>query len=268
MMADEDAVKVHVIQDDTKTAKTEEVEPEHFTATSFTLPALGLTSGNQADYNAEDPVQILQLDPLRKEAVISFNGSGQVFLAHSAAQAISLQNATQQGADSGDLITCPTTIRVEGTGPLWAVASNISSTPNGGSSLYVGGSATPATAFLIVDTVNITPPAGTYVVSGLVYVDGTVVTADDEDNMRLMIIGGTPPIAPIIYPAESSGVPIVTPYGPFTLTLNGSQELAIQTFSKTPSGTAVYHASILLNPVANSIPNGLIVGVLQERRGA
>jgi hypothetical protein len=104
MMRDEDAVKVHVIQDDTKATTTEEVEPEHNVAVSFVLPPVG--TGENPEQNV--PIQILQLDLLRKIAYISFNGPGQVYLAHSEAQAISLQNGAQQAADAGALYTCPT----------------------------------------------------------------------------------------------------------------------------------------------------------------
>ena|ERR1700691_5970260 len=268
MMKDEDAVKVHVVADDTKAVMTEEREPEHFTAVSFTLPAIGITSGDQADYNANDPVQIMQLDPLRKEAVISFNGTGQVLLAHSQAQAISLQQGADQNADAGDLITCPTTIRVEGTGPLWAVQANISQTPNGGVSLYAAGSAIPTVANTAFVTLTGLPP-GSYQVTTSEYIDGTLVSADDEDNMRLFNnTAGTIVAAPILVPADSATAPIVTQAGPFIVTVSTISNLSMRTNTLTPSGTATYHASILAVPISGSSPNSLIIGVLQERRGA
>lgn len=261
--ADPESVKVHVTNvDDLKAVPTEEKEPEHFTASSFVLPALGVGENPEQS----NPQQVLQLDPMRKLAYITFNGNGQVWLAHSAAQANALQNGAEQGADSGTLVTCPSVIKAEGTGPLWAIQSSLTQSPGvTGDSLYAGGSSTPTTADQTITGVTLTPPAGTYIVNLSLYVDGTVVTADDEDNFRITGFGTS--LGPLLCPAESSGVPIVTTYQ-FTIVLNGSQTFSVQTSAKTPSGTAVYHASILMNAVSGSIPNDLIVGVLQSRRGA
>ena len=268
-MRDEDAVKVHVVnaEDMKQAVATEEVEPEHIIAVSFTLPAVGVSGENQEQ---ESPMQILQLDPLRKVAYISFNGSGQIFLAHSEAQANALQSGTQQNADSGAMYTCPTTVKVEGTGPLWAVQSNgsLGSTPNGGESYYAAGSSTPAAAdTLITGAQLVNLPAGTYTLEATVYVDGTVVTADDEDNMQIYLSGQALLFAgPLLYPVESGSTPIVVQYT-FTLVNPETQNVSIRSGTVTPSGTAKYHGALTATPVTASSTSS-VVGVLSARRGA
>jgi hypothetical protein len=97
---------------------TQEKEAQHYTCSTFTLPQ-GEIIGTGV--TAIEPTQILQLDPLRKRAVLGLNGVGQVILAHSLQQATSLAQNIQQAADEGALYTVPGTITVEATGPLWAV---------------------------------------------------------------------------------------------------------------------------------------------------
>lgn len=260
--ADPESVKVHVTNvDDLKAVPTEEKEPEHFTASSFVLPALG--AGENPEQS--NPQQVLQLDPMRKLAYLTFNGDGQVWLAHSAAQANALQNGTQQGADSGTLVTCPSVIKAEGTGPLWAIQSSLTQTAGSGVTLSAAGKITPTTAFQGIVSLAL-PAAGLWSIDLIVYVDGTVVTADDEDNMNLYINGAS--AASLIYPAESSGAPIVVPSGPYTKNIVAPLSVIVQTGSLTPSGTAVYHAQIIATPISGGLSNDLIVGVLQSRRGA
>jgi hypothetical protein len=122
-----DAVHVHVDNaSEFQVTRTEEIEPAHYTTQSYILPPVGAQTP-QADYNqAEVPVQLLQLDPLRKRAVLSVNGTGSCYICSSQAQAQSLQFSSNQTADAGALVTAPFAFTAEATGPLWAV---LASTP-------------------------------------------------------------------------------------------------------------------------------------------
>src|ERR1700689_3349639 len=98
--------------------------PEHYVASSFNLPATG-PIGEGADTNLNVPTEILPLALNRVEAIVSFNGTGQIVLCHSNTQAQSLQQGNpallQQLADEGCVFTCPSRVRIRGTAPLWAV---------------------------------------------------------------------------------------------------------------------------------------------------
>lgn len=268
-MDDDDAIKVHIVNvDDIKATPTVEVEPEHFTASSFTLPALGLTSGDAADANANVPVQILNLDPMRKEAVLAFSGTGQVILAHSQAQAMSMQaSAAEQVADTGFLITAPSTIRVQGTGPLWAVSA-ASGTVSGGASVMAHNQTTsPAPAAILANIPAASLPAGTYTVYAHAYVDGTLVAAADDDNVELSY--GSTIIGVLNMPADS--VTEQSPmYGPVMITVNGAQAIKILAVGAGTTGS-VYHTWLMATPypfTAQAAGGAVTVGVLQERRGA
>jgi hypothetical protein len=265
MMEDDDAVKVHVINlDDIKITRTEEIEPAHFTASSFILPVPGLTSGGQADENANVPTQILQLDPLRKETVISFNGSGQVILAHSNQQAQSLQQGTNQFADDGFLVTAPSSIRVEGTGPLWAIAASGSAASANtvtGQSKFTS----PTAGQIMASIAAASLPAGTYTVYTNAYIDGTFVAATDDDNIELGY--GSTIVGALNVPADTAGQtgPL---FGPYMITLNGAQALKLIAIATGTVGS-VYHTWLSATPYPAAAASGFVtVGVLQERRGA
>jgi hypothetical protein len=119
--------KIHVHVDNAEdlrpVQRTQEVEPGHYTTQSFVLPPTGAQTP-QADYNQNVPVNILQLDPLRKRAIISVSGVGSCFICASQAQAQSLQFGSSQSPDSASLVTAPFSFPAEATAPLWAVLAN------------------------------------------------------------------------------------------------------------------------------------------------
>lgn len=241
-----DAIAVEVTNFPTA---TEEQEPQHFTTSGFVLPPAGIT--------VNGPTQILQLDPLRKKAVISFNGSGGVFLAHSSQQAQSLQSNVNQNGDEGAMITAPATITVEGQAELWAIGA---ATGNNAQQSVPGyGAVIAATAGQAIATIPAADlPAGTYEIYLLTYIDGTATSAD-EDNIQLET-GGTE-FTQLVQPAGASV--FVVPSGPWVVSVNGAQSISVNTVG-IPSGTASYHASIDAVPLLTSA--GLTVGVVQERR--
>jgi hypothetical protein len=263
----EGIVPVHITGTDVTVEKT----PEHFVASGYLLSS-GLAS-EPAGGDVTPVTQILQLDPMREEAVISFNGTGQVLLCHSLAQAESMATDITQLPDEADLITCPATIRIHGIGPLWAVPVPTALTYSGVElpyAVYTSGVATPATTFLSLGQI-VTPAAGLYTVSGLTYLDGTIVVADDEDNFRLnMNVGAASPVIyNLLQPAVADAISY---FGPFTVETDGTHNVAVQTGGKTPSGTANYHWFVTLTPLTAGTPvtsvSGVSVGVLQSRRGA
>jgi hypothetical protein len=264
MMRDEDAVKVHVVnaEDMKQAVATEEVEPEHIIAVSFTLPAVGVSGENQEQ---ESPTQILQLDPLRKVAYVSFNGSGQIFLAHSEAQANALQSGTQQNADSGFLITVPTVVKVEGTGPLWAVGATVTVSEDTQSAHGQATTPTAGQAIATISAANL--PAGSYIVQGTAYIDGTAVAATDDDNMQVLKQASV--LVRLNVPADSTAPVTIGSFGPVYTTLNGSQSLSVVAVALATTG-AVYHAQISATPYpfTAATANNSIVGVLSARRGA
>jgi hypothetical protein len=122
-------VHVHVDNaEDMRAVKTQEVEAAHLTTLGFILPPVGAVSP-QSDYNQNVPTQILQLDPLRKRAIVSINNTviatvSQCYLCSSQAQAQSLQFGSSQTPDAGALVTAPFTFEVDSTAPMWAVLAN------------------------------------------------------------------------------------------------------------------------------------------------
>jgi hypothetical protein len=235
---------------------TEEHYAEHFTCSTFTLPQ-GEIIGTGV--GAIEPTQILQLDPLRQRAVLSYSGSGQVILAHSVQQATSLAQNVQQAADQGALVTSPATMAVEATGPLWAVGLQASPSQNSNSAHGAITSPTAGQAIATITGANL--PAGQYTVSGTVYVDGTVAAADD-DNMKLTVGGVT--IMVIAYNGEATDQGVTIP--PVTVTVNGAQSIALSAVAVGTTG-AVYHGTIVATPFPFiTTGGGLSVGVTQERR--
>jgi hypothetical protein len=253
-----DILHVHVDNEvATKPVATEEHYAEHFTCSTFTLPQ-GEIIGTGV--GAIEPTQILQLDPLRQRAVLSFNGTGQIILAHSIQQATSLAQNVQQAADQGALVTCPATMTVEATGPLWAVGVSSGTSQN---TVESQGTVTAPAA-----NASITPgiaaaslPAGTYVISGSAYIDGTPVQGTDNDNIKLTV-GGNTLGGNLAVPISGS----VVTFGPYTVTVNGAQAVRLNA-NVAGSAGAIYHGLIYATPVPFIDSSaGLAVGVTQERR--
>ena len=239
------------------TTVTQEKEAEHYTCSTFTLPQ-GEIIGTGV--GAIEPTQVLQLDPLRKRAVLAFNGTGQIILAHSMQQATSLAQNVQQAADEGALVTSPTTITVEATGPLWAVA--VPSTGSQPTQDATGSVTSPGAGANVSGTIGaVNLPAGLYQVTTTIYIDGTPVAGTDDDNMKINQSSGAQfhLIVPI------TGVPVTQT---FFLTFNGAQTIGVSASSAGTAG-AVYHAQITATqlPIAGASGN-LAIGVTQERRNS
>lgn len=117
-----------------------------------------------------------------------------------------------------------------------------------GVSSQTGGKATPTVVHQAIATIP-TPASGTYEVTVLAYIDGTT-TAADEDNMELSWNGGSQ-IVNMICPAGASAIPVLN--GPYVIDgVNGLNSLIVRTSSTVPSGTAVYHALVVITPVSVS----------------
>lgn len=235
--------------------KVEEAAAPHAVANTWgSLPALGteLTQSNV-------PVEILPLDVLRKRAVITLNGSGQVIICHSEGQAQSLQQNVQQAADEGCLITVPGAIVHESSAALWAVAVPASSPQN---TQGATGSATAPGAGAVIATIPASSlPAGSYDIFVTVYFDGTVVPATDDDNWNLTITLLT--ISHLIAPGV---INVPETYGPFKITVNGAQAINVKTII-AGSAACVYHAQVTATPDPYSPTSGVVqVGTLTERR--
>jgi hypothetical protein len=116
----------------------------------------------------------------------------------------------------------------------------------------VGATTAPTAGQGIATIASANLPAGTYEVSGSVYLDGTVTPADG-DNFKLNINS-----THLLAPATSV---VATPFGPFFMTLNGAQALVVQA-NAAGSAAAVYHASI------TAIPQTLNQGVNNQSSAA
>jgi hypothetical protein len=101
----------------------QEVEATHATSAAFILPAAGPASSN-VDANQNLPVCILQLDPLRKRAIISGVGAGTCFICTSQQQAQNLQFGPNQNADEAAIIQSPFLFEYDSIAPLWAVLAS------------------------------------------------------------------------------------------------------------------------------------------------
>jgi hypothetical protein len=257
MPHDPGIVHVHV-ENEVKTAPvvTEEKEAQHYTCSTFTLPEpIGVLG-------PVTPTQILQLDPLRKRAILTFSGDGQVILAHSLQQATSLAQNVQQAADEGALVTCPGSVTVEATGPLWAVSL---ATP-----IVLGfqtaNVSTPTVAGAALATI-VNPPSGNYTATVTAYLTGTTTTAD-QDNIEIAYNGGSQ-LIPLLLPTVVGAITTPQPYTNPPLQIggiNGINSLIIRTIN-IPSGTAVYHVMVSIVPDGNGADDPYVaVGVIQERR--
>jgi hypothetical protein len=99
--------------------ETREKEAEHISCSSWFLPTGDIVPGGTVE-----PQQLLNLDPLRKRAVIGVNGTGQAIFCHSIPQAISSASTVTSQPDEGFVVTAPCTFTVEATGPLWVVPAS------------------------------------------------------------------------------------------------------------------------------------------------
>jgi hypothetical protein len=114
-------ISVHVENlDDIKPRLTEELEPEHFECFTIAVQAGGAPQG-PSDKTYE---MLLPLDPMRKRAKVAAIDST-VILCHSAAQANDPANQVAATPfPSGAMLTVAAGYEtVEGTGPLWVVAT-------------------------------------------------------------------------------------------------------------------------------------------------
>ncbi len=117
-----DIVRVHVdnIADLKHIQISEEHEPEHFSCRTYTVQTGG---AGQVQENTQRYVKILELNPMRKEAAI-LSLDSTVVLCHSEAQANSqANNVAALPAPDGVPLGAGQNVSVEGTGPLWAVAT-------------------------------------------------------------------------------------------------------------------------------------------------
>lgn len=236
--------------------KTEEKEAEHYTTSSFTLPGgeiIGTGTG------AVEPVQILQLDPLRKRAVLTFVGTGQVALAHTANVAQSIANNPNVGAgDEGALVSSPGAIAVEATGPMWAVPVPIAA---GSSNSLTGiGIVTSATAGQVIATTPASPVTAVYVINWAV-VDSGTLGAGDEQNMGLYVNG-------VLVSTAINGVNAGTIENqpPVTYSVPAGATIQVKAINNA-TASSTYQASITAAPQNVQQASGtLVVGVTQERR--
>jgi hypothetical protein len=258
MKEDTEALRVHLVNpEDIKVQYTEEIEPSHFISNAYLLPAAGPISGDP-DGNINDPVQILQLDPMRKEAIISVAGSGNVYFAHSYAQAMSLQQAVDQAADGGFLVTAPCTFKAEGTGPLWAITQNASGT----SQTVVSASASPAAGAAGSATLPLFTAGNQYLTGFTVSTSGNGTAA----GLRTVTVSNVQGAPYTYYIYDDGGLGTPTPQT-LTITYPG---LGLQAIGGDP----MVAISALTNGSSSQIlvlgtdqGTAVTVGVLQSRRG-
>jgi hypothetical protein len=100
---------VHVLNAHEVAHATKEVEPEHWITVTFAVTALNFQ-------------QVLELDPLRKETILSIVGTGNCYICHSltGASAIAQGKSTTDGA----LVAAPFSQKLSGTAPLWVVPAS------------------------------------------------------------------------------------------------------------------------------------------------
>jgi len=256
-----DTIHVHVdnaseISSQSPVARTEEVEAEHYTTSSFSLPGGGAIIGTGV--GAVEPVQILQLDPLRKRAVLSFVGTGQVALAHTLNVAQSIANNPNVGAgDEGALFSSPGSTAVEATGPLWAV--NVSQTASS-NSLTGTGIATSAAAGQVIAATPNAPATQLYTINWSI-VDSGTLGAGDAQNMGLYVNG-------VLVATAVNGVNAGTieAQPPVTVSVPVGTSIQVKAINNA-TASSVYQASVSATVVNAVQASGVIVvGVVQERR--
>lgn len=119
-----DLVHVHVENfGDFKTTRTEEVEPEHFVTHTFVLVLPENVTGASAYENQQHVMDVLELDPMRKDAAIQ-SLDNTIVICHSKSQALSQANQVAGlPAPDGIPLVAGQTLAVTGTGALWACAT-------------------------------------------------------------------------------------------------------------------------------------------------
>jgi len=120
---DGQTVKVHVVnaEDIRGEIKTEEVEPEHFVCHTFilVLPEVGQVAGE----GQQHVLDVLEVDPLRKDAAIQ-SLDNTIVICHSKSQALAPANSVAAlPFPDGIPLTAGQTLNVSGTGALWAAAT-------------------------------------------------------------------------------------------------------------------------------------------------
>lgn len=256
---DSEAIPVRLLNaEDIKISAVEEHEPEHFISNAYLLPAPGPAPA-EADAALNQPVQILNLDLMRKEAVISVTGNGNVYLAHSAAQAQSLQTSSDQPADGGFLAVAPCTFRVEGTGPLWAVAQ--SGSGSGTAQQVVSASAAPAAGAAGSATLPL-------YVNGPQYITGFNVSTKGDGTVpgvRTIFVQNVQGGTETYYINDTAGSPDFVSVQFPGLGLQASGGDPQVSISALASGSSSI-INVYGTNQAGTIPV-VVVGVLQERRG-
>lgn len=245
---------VHVDNIHEIVVRTEEVEAGHFSSQSFILPPAGNVTP-QVNYNQNVPAQILALDPLRKRAVISINGTGQCFMCHSQAQAQSLQFGPTQNADEAALITAPFAFTAEATGPLWAVLATTA---------VIGLSApTFATSTGAANaTTTLTIPAAGASLSDIIQDLNVTFSAASLNATTLTVQSG----ADILYQTSiASGATSFDLPSALAGILEGLQGQTI-VITVTAAGAAITSTVNTTYQAQTSTPGAVTVGVLQERR--
>jgi len=135
--------------------------------------------------------------------------------------------------------------------------SNGGAVPGSGSISADGTATTPgaATAFINAGT----PAAGTYQVYLNFNMAGTPVQATDANNIRIGYNGGTfIPLGNNIGTAQQN-------FGPFTVTLNGTNTVVVQSIAAGTAGS-IYSGTVTLVPVSGQLPAGSATGVMLAYR--
>lgn len=250
----DDAVHVHLDNpEDIRVQYTEEIEPSHFISNAYLLPAAGPIPGDP-DGNINDPVQILQLDPMRKEAIISLTGSGNVYFAHAFNQALSLQQNVDQAADGGALVSAPSTFKAEGTGPLWAIQQNASGTTQ----TAVTASASPAAGAAGSATLPLFTAGNQYLTGFTVSTSGNG-TASGIRTITVSNVQGGPYTYYIDDVAGTPNTVTINYPGLGLQAIGGDPQVAISALASGSSSQILVQGS----DQATSV----VVGVLQSRRG-
>lgn len=245
------SLRVHVDNaEDIKGVRTQEIEPPHLTTMGFVLPPAGPLTP-QADYNQNVPTQILQLDPLRKRAVVSINGTGSCFLCSSQAQAQSLQFGPTQNADEGAQFTAPFAFTVEATGPMWAVLATTAVIGTGAPTFATATGASDATTTLTI------PSAGAGLADTLTELN-YVFSAAITQASTLTVTSGGDTLYETVVPTGATAASIPTP-------LTGLQGQTI-VITLTAGGTGITSTLNALYTQQTSTPGAVTIGVVQERR--
>jgi hypothetical protein len=238
-------VPVHVKSSDV--SLTPVVPPARRKASTFHTVLLSLTN----------PIQdLLSQQADRCEAYVIQYGDADIVICHSQADAnrVSGDPDYSKGVAGaiiakGFMMPVPvrTTDRVFVTANSAALAATAQSV---GSVAGAGSASAPGAGGNIVTVAAASLPAGTYSVSVVAYIDGTIVPATDDDNMRLNPLGTRLAVG-----ATAVGS------GPYTVVLNGAQNLQVVAIAAA-SGAAVYHAQITATPLGAS-SGAIKVGVVE-----